>query len=273
MLRSQLPFLALAALAAVALARFEPKSTAGPLLIVGGGGTPPEVLRRAMELVHEHPDVAVLPYASAREDRGVGSVAMWLAAGAATAQNLDSLDDAAAAQALASSEIIWMPGGSQAVLMEALRNKRLVEPLRSAWKRGALVGGTSAGAAVLSSVMIERSADSDALVQDSTPTAAGLGLFEGAIVDQHFVRRKRNVRLLQTVLDNPRLVGFGIDERTALVSFPTGALEVWGESQVLVYDARAAEVRSRESDGRLSARGVVVDVLLAPDRYVLEPNR
>lgn len=242
----------------------------GALLIVGGGGTPQVALRRALDVAGDSPRVVVLPFASAREKRGERSVNMWLQAGAAHAEHVDHASRAEAIRAIEAADIIWMPGGSQSSLMEELLRRDLSASLHAAHARGALIGGTSAGAAVMSEVMVARSPKASALISKRTPLGTGLGLFPTAIVDQHFIRRGRNLRLLQTVLDHPHLVGFGIDERTALLVQAEGQIEVLGESQVLIYDARGSAPNVRGSDKRQGARGVALHVLVAGDRFQLE---
>jgi cyanophycinase len=98
------------------------------------------------------------------------------------------------------------------------------------------------------------------LAPGSTELVPGLGLFEGSIVDQHFVARQRGNRLLSAVLEHPDHVGFGIDERTALV-VSGGRAEVLGEGAVLVYDARRAEVEASEAGCPCAARGLELHVL------------
>jgi cyanophycinase len=121
---------------------------------------------------------------------------------------------------------------------------------------GAVVGGTSAGAAVMSESMItgdERHFGGRRPPRDSSQafitidrenivTTRGLGLITGAIVDQHFVRRRRHNRLLSLVLEHPTSVGVGVDESTALIVRPDGLWEVIGESVAVIYDARAGTV-------------------------------
>ena len=80
-----------------------------------------------------------------------------------------------------------------------------------------MVGGTSAGAAIMSRVMISEPPEPRALTGGAMRPFRGLGLWKGVIVDQHFVERDRLARLLTAVLDNPRLVGVGISERTACI--------------------------------------------------------
>jgi cyanophycinase len=73
-------------------------------------------------------------------------------------------------------------------------------------------------------------------------TTEGFGYIDNAIIDQHFVRRRRHNRLISLVLENPRLVGAGIDESTAIEVRPDGSWKVLGESVVVIYDARKAKL-------------------------------
>ncbi len=101
--------------------------------------------------------------------------------------------------------------------------------------------------------------------RDNVVTTAGLALLEGAIVDQHFLRRRRHNRLLSVVLEHPSQLGVGIDESTALVVERDGTWRVAGASVAVVYDARRATVTPRGAP--LGARGVVVHVLAAGARF------
>jgi cyanophycinase len=101
--------------------------------------------------------------------------------------------------------------------------------------------------------------------RDNVITAEGLMLLPGAIVDQHFVRRQRHNRLIALVLEQPGLVGAGIDEETALQVNPDGSWEVVGGSVVVIYDARNATVAPPGSP--LGAAGVRMHVLPAGGRF------
>jgi len=242
---------------------------AGPLVVVGGGGTTLAIQNATLNLaggLEAH--VVVLPQASASETRGVGSVEMWQDLGAKDVQNLDPLDGPDVRAAIESADLIWMPGGSQSRLMEALQEAGLVELIRSRHRTGAVVGGTSAGAAVLSTHMIKGgdSADLESVRRSGTELAPGLGLWPDALVDQHFVKRRRHNRLLSAVLDHPLLIGVGIDERTAVI-LSDGEIRVVGDGTVSVYDARGAEVQETEEQATLGAFGVLLHLLRAGMRF------
>jgi cyanophycinase len=193
---------------------------------------------------------------------------MWTALGAAHVVCLDPLTEAEGEAALAAATLIWFPGGDQSKLMKALEDARLVDDVARRYRQGAVVGGTSAGAAVMSPLMLTGEADLESVRAGTTELVPGLGLWHDAIVDQHFVKRRRWARLLSAVLDHPEYVGVGIDERTAVEVVP-GSWRVWGEGTVVVIDARRAERSSGAEDGLLGARGIRMSLLRDGDIFAL----
>lgn len=213
----------------------------GKLVLAGGGTTVPAIVETALRLAGgADARVLIVPQASSREDAGEGSRKFWSDGGAKHVEVLQVEDRAAARKAIAEATLIWMPGGDQSVLVEALDDAGLSSAIRERYRGGAIVGGTSAGAAAASATMLTGGADLTRLLADATPTAAGMGLWPSVIVDQHFIARNRFNRLLAAVLDRPQLVGVGIDERTAVV-VDGERFEVIGDGQVVVIDARPAE--------------------------------
>jgi len=235
-------------------------NAAGLVVAVGGGGTPEAVFARVAKLAGgADARVLVLPQASEVND-GEGSAVIWREQGAGEATVLSDLGAEDARERIARAHVLWIPGGSQSRLMERLEEHGLVEAVRAAHARGAIVGGTSAGAAVVSKVMIAGAPDPGALRGGAMEALEGLGFVPWAIVDQHFVERDRLARLLTAVLDHPTLVGIGISEGTAAL-IDGSTIEVMGRGQVLVYDARAAEVMTTERGAHQSARGVTLHVV------------
>jgi cyanophycinase len=96
-------------------------------------------------------------------------------------------------------------------------------------------------------------------------TSEGFGYIDNAIIDQHFVRRRRHNRLMSLVLENPRLIGAGIDESTAIEVRPDGTWRILGESVVVIYDARNAQ--AGPADAPLSAANVQMHVLPSGATY------
>jgi cyanophycinase len=232
----------------------------GAIVAVGGGGTTAAIVRRTLELAGgRNAIVVVLPQSSAVDSAGDSSVRMWLDAGAKEARKV-SFADAHAVAAIDSATLIWMPGGDQNRFMKAIAGTGLDEAIRRRHRSGAVVGGTSAGAAVLSASMITGEADLQSLASGKTVLAPGLGVWREAIVDQHFLRRQRNNRLLSAVLDTPALIGVGVDEATAAI-LRDGRIEVVGRSAVVVFDARDARVERSAPGAPVAATGIKTSVL------------
>jgi cyanophycinase len=103
------------------------------------------------------------------------------------------------------------------------------------------LGGTSAGAAALSTVMIARGAGQTAACLASVRMSPGLGFLRDIIVDQHFRERDRFGRLLAAVLCNPSMLGFGLDENTACVLDTTDSVSVCGSGTLTIFDAAGLE--------------------------------
>src|SRR3954471_14586973 len=136
-----------------------PASAQGPLIVVGGGTTVPEITAKALELGGgKQAIVAVLPQSSAEPDAGDASVKMWLDAGAAEARKL-AFTDADAAAFLKRATLIWMPGGDQNRFMKAIDGTGVDRVIRDRHAAGVAVGGTSAGAAVIAEEMFTGDAD------------------------------------------------------------------------------------------------------------------
>jgi len=196
----------------------------GHLLIIGGNGTTDDIVSRAVQTAGGTRGVVVIfPQASELPETGDAAVEMWTKAGIGRAVKADPKNPAAALKAVSEATFVWFPGGDQTRLMKALENTGIPEAIRTRYADGALVGGTSAGAAVMSRLMITGDAyDLQAITAGKTDIKAGLGLWPDVMFDQHFLKRQRNNRLLSAVLDHPEAVGVGIDETTAV--FVTGGL-------------------------------------------------
>jgi len=260
----------------------------GSLLIVGGGPIPDALIARFVELAggRGRARILAMPMASESADAGEEIVGDFRHLGAEAERFVltrSEADTEAAARRIAGSTGVWFGGGDQARLMAVLSGTRAEAALRELYLRGGgVLGGTSAGAAVMSTPMItgdERRPGGDrppakdssdafmTIAREDVVTAAGIDVVPGAIIDQHFVRRRRHNRLLSLVLENPRLVGIGIDESTALEVPPEGPFRVLGASVAVVYDARAARITP--AGKTLGAADVKLSVLPAGSAYDL----
>jgi cyanophycinase len=248
----------------------EPNHPPGHLVIAGGGDTLPEIAQKALSLAGgKRAHVLIVPQASSLHNAGVLSEGVWRQSGAERVSVLNATNKQDALGQIKQADLIWIPGGSQSLLMGILKEQGLVEAIRRRFEQGATVGGTSAGAAVMSGSMLTGDSRTDCLTSDAAKMAEGLGLWPEVIVDQHYLRRCRFNRLLSAVLTHPRNVGIGIDECTAVVV--TGrSFEVIGKSNVVVIDARKSEAMVSKDGDPEAASGVSLHVLRAGMRFDLD---
>ena len=175
---------------------------------------------------------------------------------------------------------VWFGGGDQVLLTRALLGTRVEKAIHRRYEAGAVVGGTSAGAAVMSNPMLtgeERHPGgvrppSDTtehymtIARGNTELVPGFGMITGALIDQHFLRRRRHNRFISAVLDTPAHLGVGIDESTALIVHPDGHWSVMGESAASIYDARHAKITPAGAPV-LGESGLILSVLPSGSSY------
>lgn len=257
----------------------------GTLFIVGGGPQPPALVEEFVRLAggRGKARIAVFAMASSEGLTGGEEKAADLRALGATATNIyvtreQALTDSVA-RLLDGVTGVWFGGGDQVRLANVLLDTPTLRAIRARFDAGAVVGGTSAGAAVLSTPMITGdekrpggarppSDSSDnwlTIDRDDVITVEGFGFVTNAIIDQHFVRRKRHNRLISLVLERPQHLGVGIDESTALVIGPDGVWRVLGASVAVIYDARRAKVSAAGTT--LGASSIQMHVLPAGSRF------
>jgi cyanophycinase len=113
---------------------------------------------------------------------------------------------------------VFFTGGDQMKITSQIGDTLIFRRLKEIYEEGGLIAGTSAGAAVMSETMLVTGGDEDShVIGGSLRMAPGLGLISDVIIDQHFMERGRLGRLLGAVAQNPKNLGIGIDEQTAIV--------------------------------------------------------
>ncbi len=176
---------------------------------------------------------------------------------------------------LQTADGIFMAGGDQSRLMACLWETPAQKAIHRAFHvRGALIAGTSAGAAVMSRQMIAQGPATVLPEKDTVTFDIGLGLIKNTIVDQHFSQRRRLGRLLSAIAQRPDLLGVGIDEDTAVLIERQKAVEVIGKGAITIVDGRKMKSNfdEIESQDRLELQGLQLHVLPAPNRYTLNKN-
>ncbi|OUL37040.1 cyanophycinase [Nostoc sp. T09] len=154
----------------------------------------------------------------------------------------ETRDDASSSTALEAVENatgVFFTGGDQARITSILKDTQLDEAIHKRFAEGIVVGGTSAGAAVMPDKMIvEGDSETNPRIEivDMGP---GMSFLPGVVIDQHFSQRGRLGRLISALLQEPADLGFGIDENTAMV-VTDNQIEVVGEGAVTIVDESEA---------------------------------
>ncbi len=188
----------------------------GSLVIAGGNVHNSVIYSEFIKLAGENAKVAVITTASplSREY----NLAKWKGK-AATIVNVhdkDPFPDDVTA--------VWISGGDQFLLQKTYIGTEFERKLMDFYRRGGIIGGSSAGAAFMSRVMIGG---------EGPEIGVGLDLLPNCIIDQHFNARNRLDRLKSVMGKYPKMVGVGIDENTAIV-YNKGVMKVIGESNVTI---------------------------------------
>ncbi len=248
------------------------KST-GPIVIIPSASGQPvqsaEAVRKTL-LNYGVPKnrIEIAPLAL-RDDLSTGSVdeSDW----ADNAQNSNVVNQ------LSSAAAFWFTGGDQArttqLLLENGQDTPALSAIRTAYANGAAIGGTSAGAAIMSERMILQGDSLGALIGEDSgellEVAQGLGFLKGGLIDQHFGERARLGRLAMAVFEIDNRVGFGVDEDTALIINHDGMAKITGTDYVTIIDARNAK-RKLMSDHHVAISDVTLQLVSAGDKIDLK---
>lgn len=186
--------------------------------------------------------IVIIPTASTLEDTGRRYEKLFRKLGADEAKSLPfaSRDDAGKGEWLDYIEKangIFVTGGNQLRLTTILGGTAVAKAIRRANARGVAVGGTSAGAAILSEHMIAYGAEGHTPHAGAVSLVPGFGLTNRIIIDQHFRQRDRLGRLLTALAYNPFAVGIGLDEDTAAFIDHAKKITVVGAGAITIVDA------------------------------------
>ena len=254
-------------------------SPTGKLFIIGGGKRPESLLNSMIDeaglrakgyaivlpMASEEPDSAIYFGKKQLTDLGIMNIeGICFTQKQEVEKNLtDTVKNAS---------LIYISGGSQSRFMEIVAGTPIEKAIWQAYENGAVIAGTSAGAAVMSELMItgnelrypDYNATSRNIESENIELIPGLGLVTTAIIDQHFVKRSRHNRLISLVIEHPDLLGIGIDEATAILVTGDTA-EVVGDSQVLVFKNTLGTKHFYNE--KLGARQLQLDIYLPGDKF------
>lgn len=252
----------------------------GKLFIIGGGERPDALIQRMISeaslSVNDY--VIIIPMASEEPDSAYFyAKKQFVNAGLKTVNQLISPKhplSSSSLDSLAKAKLIYISGGDQTRFMNSIEGSKAREIIQKAYQSGAMIAGTSAGAAVMSKEMItgnellhkDYRSTPQVIEQGNIEVKEGLGLLTSAVIDQHFLIRSRHNRLLSMIIENPSKKAIGIDESTAIL-VKNGWAEVVGVSQVIVY--QNPEKSKSVTNNKLGAKGLKVDIYLPGEKFVL----
>ena len=166
---------------------------------------------------------------------------------------------------------VFFTGGNQLRITRLLGGTKLDTMLHRRNEEGLVLAGTSAGAAMMSTVMITGGKPDTAFRIGIVELSPGMGFIGGVLIDQHFEERGRLRRLLLAVAQYPQEIGLGIDENTAVICYDQ-EFEVLGQGSVTVIDAGGMSYTNLESlskDDILTLCGVKIHILSEGYRFDL----
>jgi len=254
---------------------------AGRLLIIGGKEDKEgdKVILRALAqhvgsgklviapLASEEPEAAWQTYEPLMRGLGVPHVYHL---------RIEDRSDGASVRAMSVLEgasAVFFTGGDQTRITSLLGDTPAYSRILEIFAEGGTIAGTSAGASVMSeTMMVGGSNDALHRIKAGLRLAPGLGFARDMVIDQHFAERGRIGRLLGVVAQNPRILGIGIDEDTAMELRPDAGFTVLGSGAVTIVNGATvteSNIVEEDPDRTLSLFGVTLHVLSQGDSFDL----
>jgi len=238
----------------------------GSLVIIGGGlrGDNADVWQRVVKLAGgKGARIAVFPSAAGNPERSAQTIITYLrkwgadaflvpvAVRLAGSDYRKNADDASLAKKIRESDGIYFAGGDQGRITKALLREdgsqtAVLEAVWDVYRRGGVVAGSSAGAAIMSSTMFANPKAVLSMLQtgiaDGSQLGPGLGFIgDDVFVDQHLLVRGRFARMIPAMLAKGYQIGLGIDEDSAMVVNAQREVEIIGYKGALLIDLSRAE--------------------------------
>lgn len=259
-------------------------SKPGHLVIIGGGHRPEYLMREFIRLAGgTDSQITIVPSAShfpeqrAREikaeleELGCNNVNYILAVQglADIPENLNKLEQ---------TKGIFFSGGDQNKLTALIQGTEVLKRIKNIYREGGVIAGTSAGAAIMSRIMIagydpdwDDSIDLPCnlnVIPRKVRLSEGFGFLNNIIIDQHFNTRKRTDRLKDAVTKNPGMLGIGIDESTAIIVNGGDAFRVIGENNVTLFTLKEfGFIQRTDNNTNYIAKGEI-HTLAEGDKYL-----
>jgi len=193
---------------------------------------------------------------------------------------IESRDDALSEKSLRildDASTVFFTGGDQLKITSQMGCTPLCSRIQEIYESGGTIAGTSAGASVMTeTMMVGGNGQETHRLGGPLQLAPGLGLLRGVIIDQHFAERGRIGRLIAAVTQNPRILGVGIDENTAIIVERDRKFTVVGKGGVYIVDGGSmtySNLADEDTDRALSVFDVRVHLLSQGDTFDCQDRR
>jgi cyanophycinase len=174
---------------------------------------------------------------------------------------------------LEGASLVFFTGGGQLRITTQFGGTQLCEQIQEFYQQGGTIAGTSAGASVMSDTMlVSGEGEASYRVGGHLQMAPGLGYLKDVIIDQHFAERGRIGRLVGAVAQNPRLLGVGLDENTAIIVEQGKRFRVLGKGAAYVVDGRemtCTNLTEEDDDRTASIFNLTLHLLSQGDEFDL----
>jgi len=254
----------------------------GKLFIIGGGTRSPELIQSLLETsaMQQKDYIIVLPMATAEPEASFNAIKKQITAFsknniAALNFTPEQVNNKNWLDSLKGARLIYIVGGDQSRFMKAVLHTPVYAAIHEAYQNGATIAGTSAGAAVMSKQMITGTQLQDSVYKETfnklwtgnIEFEEGMGLLDGVIIDQHFLKRSRYNRLISALAAYPKYECIGIDEGTAII-VQQKKVTVAGASQVLrISKPKNLKVTSKNL---IKLDGLEFNLYTAGDQFLLK---
>lgn len=264
----------------------KPADSCGHLVAIGGAEDKTcelNVLSKVFSLATaDNPEITVIAAASSIPDEILPTYEKaFTRLGASCVHALSvrersDTEHAADLSAVAHSDVLFFTGGDQLRLTSLLGGSTLLEAIFERFAAGAVVAGTSAGAMALSTTMIYNGHAATGLQKGAVNMSSGLGFVDGLIIDTHFLQRGRFTRLMGAGATNPRDLGIGLSEDSAIIVHPNGVLEAAGPGQVILVDSSnlaRSNVAELPIGSAVAIENMIMHALISGHGYDIDQRR
>ena len=253
----------------------------GKLFIIGGGTVTSAMIDKMIRestidkggygvilpMSSEEPDTAILEFTTLFAERSCKNIygLNFRKGESFSPSRIDSIRNA---------RLVFMSGGDQSRFMDIIKGTQVKEAIHEVYDKGGIIGGYSAGAALMSKIMItgnelkypDNEVSFKTIEANNIEIIEGVGMLETVIIDQHFIKRKRLNRLISACIEHPKSVCVGIDESTAILVDKDKAT-IYGLNQVIVLHNLSPDIKTE--NGLLGGKNLTLDVYLPGESFSL----